>query len=202
MSIHPTAIVHPGARLADGVQVGAYSIIGEHVEIGEGSWIGPHVVVEGHTKIGRDNRIFQFCSIGSEPQDKKYAAEPTRLEIGDGNTIREYVTINRGTADRLKTAVGANCLLMAYVHLAHDCILGNNIVIMKDGKIVQHSKPEDIVLNPANDYVRAFVAHTNPLNVLRGRSLMRPLAECAQRDLAAAIQVEQHQPWGRVPLAR
>ena len=90
MMRHPTAIIHPNARLADDVEVGAYSVIGEHVEIAAGTWIGPHVVVEGHTRIGKANRIFQFCSVGAIPQDKKYAGEPTRLEIGDNNTIREF----------------------------------------------------------------------------------------------------------------
>jgi UDP-N-acetylglucosamine acyltransferase len=94
---HPTAIIHPAAKLADDVQVGAYSIIGEHVEIGAGSKIGPHVVVSGHTQIGKNNEIFQFCSIGEIPQDKKYAGEPTRLEIGDNNVIRECCTFNIGT---------------------------------------------------------------------------------------------------------
>jgi UDP-N-acetylglucosamine acyltransferase len=97
MSIHSTAIVHPRARLGANVEIGAYSIVGEHVEIADDTWIGPHVVIGGHTRIGRDNRIFQFSSIGEMPQDKKYANEPTRLEIGDRNTIREFCTFNCGT---------------------------------------------------------------------------------------------------------
>ncbi|MCX7180578.1 MAG: acyl-[acyl-carrier-protein]--UDP-N-acetylglucosamine O-acyltransferase, partial [Proteobacteria bacterium] len=96
-ALHPTAIIHPGAKLGSQVEVGAYTLIGEHVEIGAGTRIGPHVVVDGHTRIGCDNRIFQFCSIGEVPQDKKYAGEPTRLEIGDRNTIREFCTFNLGT---------------------------------------------------------------------------------------------------------
>src|SRR4051812_39708729 len=95
--IHPTAIVHPGAKLADDVEIGAYTIIGEHVEIGAGTWIGPHVVINGHTRIGSGNRIYQFSSIGEVPQDKKYAGEPTRLEIGNDNLIREFCTLNLGT---------------------------------------------------------------------------------------------------------
>ncbi|HNH89190.1 MAG TPA: acyl-[acyl-carrier-protein]--UDP-N-acetylglucosamine O-acyltransferase, partial [Thiobacillaceae bacterium] len=96
-AIHPTAIVHPGAKLGMDVEIGAYSLIGEHVEIGAGTRIGPHVVINGHTRLGEGNRVFQFCSLGEEPQDKKYAGEPTRLEIGDHNVIREFCTFNTGT---------------------------------------------------------------------------------------------------------
>ncbi len=139
MSIHPTAIVHPGARIAEGVEIGAYSVIGEHVEIGEGTRIGPHVVVEGHTRIGRNNRIFQFCSIGSEPQDKKYAAEPTRLEIGDGNTIREFCSFSTGTVqDGGLTRVGNDNWIMAYVHVAHDCMVGNNTIFANNATLAGH----------------------------------------------------------------
>lgn len=139
MSIHPTAIVHPGARIAEGVEIGAYSVIGEHVEIGEGTRIGPHVVVEGHTRIGRNNRIFQFCSIGSEPQDKKYAAEPTRLEIGDGNTIREFCSFSTGTVqDGGLTRVGNDNWIMAYVHIAHDCQVGNQTTLANNTTLAGH----------------------------------------------------------------
>ena len=139
MKIHPTAIVHPGARLAEGVQVGPYSIIGEHVEIGEGTQIGPHVVIEGHTRIGRDNRIFQFCSIGSEPQDKKYANEPTRLEIGDRNTIREFCSFSTGTVqDGGLTRVGNDNWIMAYVHVAHDCMVGSNTIFANNATLAGH----------------------------------------------------------------
>ena len=136
MTIHPTAIVHPGARLAEGVQVGPYSVIGEHVEIAEGTTIGPHVVVEGHTRIGSNNRIFQFCSIGSEPQDKKYAGEPTRLEIGNGNTIREFCSFSTGTAqDGGLTRVGNDNWIMAYVHVAHDCMVGSNTIFANNATL-------------------------------------------------------------------
>ncbi|WP_079433500.1 acyl-ACP--UDP-N-acetylglucosamine O-acyltransferase [Zoogloea sp. LCSB751] len=139
MTIHPTAIVHPGARLAEGVQVGPYSIIGEHVEIGEGTRIGPHVVIEGHTRIGSDNRIFQFCSLGSEPQDKKYANEPTRLEIGDRNTIREFCSFSTGTVqDGGLTRVGNDNWIMAYVHVAHDCLVGNNTIFANNATLAGH----------------------------------------------------------------
>jgi len=137
--IHPSAIVHAGARLGTGVAVGAYSVIGEHVEIGDGTWIGPHVVVEGHTRIGRENRLFQFSSVGGMPQDKKYAGEPTRLEIGDRNTIREYTTINTGTVqDAGVTRIGSDNWIMAYVHIAHDCQIGSNTIFANNAQIAGH----------------------------------------------------------------
>lgn len=137
--IHPTAIVHTGARLGDNVEVGAYSIIGEHVEIGDGCRIGPHVVIEGHTRIGRDNRIHAFCSIGAAPQDKKYAGEPTRLEIGNRNTVREYCSFNVGTAqDAGVTRVGHDNWIMAYVHIAHDCCVGDNTIFANNATLAGH----------------------------------------------------------------
>ncbi|MEW9898466.1 acyl-ACP--UDP-N-acetylglucosamine O-acyltransferase [Chitinivorax sp. PXF-14] len=137
--IHPTALVAPGAKLADDVKVGAYSVIGEHVEIGAGTEIGPHVVIEGHTRIGRDNRIFQFASLGAAPQDKKYAGEPTRLEIGDRNTIREFCTFNLGTIqDAGVTRVGSDNWIMAYVHVAHDCQLGDQIILANNTTLAGH----------------------------------------------------------------
>ncbi len=115
--IHPTAIIHSGARLAQGVQVGPYAVIGEHVEIGEGTTIGAHAVIVGHTRIGRNNRIFHHATLGEAPQDKKYAGEPTRLEIGDENTIREFCTLNTGTVQDLGvTRMGNMNWIMAYVH--------------------------------------------------------------------------------------
>lgn len=137
--IHPTAIVHPDARLGANVTVGAYSLISEHVEIGENSRIGPHVVIEGHTRIGRDNEIFQFCSLGAVPQDKKYDAEPTRLEIGDRNTIREYCSFNVGTAQDLGvTRVGSDNWIMAYVHIAHDCQVGDHTIFANNATLAGH----------------------------------------------------------------
>lgn len=137
--IHSSAIVDSGARLADNVTVGPYSIVGPDVEIGEGTTIGPHVVIGGPTKIGRDNHIFQFCSIGEDPQDKKYAGESTRLVIGDGNTIREFCTINRGTAqDRGTTELGDENWVMAYVHVAHDCVVGNHTVLANCATLAGH----------------------------------------------------------------
>ncbi|HEY0665987.1 MAG TPA: acyl-ACP--UDP-N-acetylglucosamine O-acyltransferase [Gallionella sp.] len=136
---HPTAIIHPNARLADDVEVGAYSIIGEHVEIAAGSVIGPHVVIDGHTTIGRNNRIFQFSSIGEVPQDKKYKGEPTRLVIGDSNTIRECCTLNLGTTqDKGVTTIGSGNWIMAYVHVAHDCVIGDHNTIANSVQFAGH----------------------------------------------------------------
>jgi len=137
--IHPTAIVHPGAKLAPGVSVGPYSIIGEHVEIGEGTTIGPHVVIEGKTRIGAQNRIFGFSSLGGTPQDKKYAGEPTVLEIGDRNTIREYCTFSCGTVqDAGVTRIGNDNWIMAYVHIAHDCQVGNHVIFANLATLAGH----------------------------------------------------------------
>jgi UDP-N-acetylglucosamine acyltransferase len=137
--IHPSAIVHPGAKLGENVHIGPYSIIGEHVEIGDNTRIGPHVVIEGHTRIGCDNEIFQFCSIGAPPQDKKYDAEPTRLEIGDRNTIREYCSFNVGTAqDAGVTRIGNDNWIMAYVHVAHDCQVGNHTIFANNATLAGH----------------------------------------------------------------
>jgi len=145
--IHPSALVHPAARLAEGVSVGPFSVIGEHVEIGEGTSIGAHAVVTGHTRIGRDNRIFQFTSIGDEPQDKKYAGEPTRLEIGERNTIREFCTVNCGTAqDAGVTRVGNDNWIMAYVHIAHDCVVGDNVVMANCAQLAGHVHVGDWVV--------------------------------------------------------
>ncbi|MFZ1180741.1 MAG: acyl-ACP--UDP-N-acetylglucosamine O-acyltransferase [Herbaspirillum sp.] len=144
--IHPSAIIAPDAQLDASVEVGAYSVIGENVRIGAGTRVGPHVVIDGHTTIGCDNRIFSFASLGSAPQDKKYAGEPTRLEIGDRNTIREFVTFNLGTAqDAGLTRIGSDNWIMAYVHLAHDCQLGNNIILANNATLGGHVHLSDWV---------------------------------------------------------
>ncbi|MHB9118635.1 MAG: acyl-ACP--UDP-N-acetylglucosamine O-acyltransferase [Burkholderiales bacterium] len=137
--IHPTALVHEKAKIAPDVEIGAYSIIGDQVEIGSGTWIGPHVVIQGPTRIGSDNQIFQFASLGERPQDKKYAGEPTQLEIGDRNVIREFCTFNRGTAQDVGiTRVGNDNWIMAYVHLAHDCQVGNNTIFANNAQLAGH----------------------------------------------------------------
>lgn len=156
--IHPTAIVDSNARLGSKVAVGAYSVIGEHVEIGDDSWIGPHVVINGHTRIGQGNRIFQFSSIGEMPQDKKYAGEPTRLEIGDRNTIREFCTLNCGTAqDAGVTRVGSDNWIMAYVHLAHDCQVGNNTIFANNAQLAGHVQVGDFAILGGFTVVHQFV---------------------------------------------
>lgn len=145
--IDDRAVIDPQARLAATVSVGPYSIIGADVEIDEHTWIGPHVVIKGPTRIGRENRIFQFASIGEEPQDKKYGGEPTRLEIGDRNTIREYVTINRGTVqDQGVTRVGSDNWIMAYVHIAHDCSVGNHTILANNASLAGHVRIDDHVI--------------------------------------------------------
>jgi len=156
--IHPSAIIAPGARLAPGVAVGAYAIIGPQVEIGEGTTVGPHVVIEGRTRIGRRNRIWQFASLGAAPQDKKYAGEDTALEIGDGNTIREFVTINRGTAqDAGTTRVGDDNWIMAYVHFGHDCQVGSHTVFANYSALAGHVRVEDWATLGGATLVHQFV---------------------------------------------
>ena len=158
MKIHATALVHAGARLAADVEVGPYSIVGEQVEIGEGSWIGAHVVLDGRLRIGRRNRIFHFASIGAPPQDKKYAGEDTAVEIGDDNTIREYVTMNRGTAlDAGVTRVGNANWIMAYVHFAHDCQIGSNTIFANACQLAGHVTVGDWAIFGATTLVHQFV---------------------------------------------
>lgn len=145
--IHPQAIVSKDAILAEDVEVGPYSIIGEGVEILSGTRIGPHVVIKGPTRIGKDNRIYQFASIGDDPQDKKYGGETTRLEIGDGNTIREGCTINRGTVqDKSVTRIGNHNWIMAYVHIAHDCQIGNHTVFANCATLGGHVIVDDYAI--------------------------------------------------------
>lgn len=137
--IHPTAIIHPHAQLDSSVEVGPYSVIGEHVRIDAGTKVAPHVVIEGHTTIGKNNTFFQFCSIGAAPQDKKYRDEPTKLIIGDGNTIHEFATFHRGTTqDEGITRVGNDNWIMAYVHIAHDCVLGDHIIMANNATLAGH----------------------------------------------------------------
>ena len=137
--IHSTAIIDPSAELADDVEVGPYTVIEANVQIGSGTSIGPHVVIKGPTKIGRDNRIKQFASIGEEPQDLKYAGQPTELIIGDRNTVSEYVTMNRGTVeDSGVTTVGSDNLFMTSAHVAHDCIIGDHCILANAVALAGH----------------------------------------------------------------
>jgi len=145
--IDASAIISPDAHLAEDVEVGPFTVIGPGVEIGPRCWIGPHVVINGQTTMGADNRIFQYASIGASPQDKKYAGAPTRLVIGNRNVFREFCTINRGaTADHGLTSIGDDNLFMAYTHVAHDCILGNNIIIVNYAGIAGHVELGDWVI--------------------------------------------------------
>jgi UDP-N-acetylglucosamine acyltransferase len=145
--IHPTAQIDPEATIGANVSIGAYSVIGAEVEIGDGTAIGPHVVIEGPTRIGRDNRISQFASIGNAPQDKKWEGERTELVIGDRNLIREFVTINRGTGDGGGvTRIGDDNWLLAYVHIAHDCQVGNHVVFSNYSALAGHVHIGDWVI--------------------------------------------------------
>src|SRR3954463_5227672 len=156
--IHSTAIVDRGARLAGDVTVGPYSVIGPKVQIGEGTWIGAHVVLDGRLRIGRNNKIFHFSSLGAPPQDKKYAGEDTGVEIGDDNTIREYVTINRGTAlDAGVTRLGNENWIMAYVHFAHDCQIGNKTIFANACQLAGHVIVGDWAIFGATTLVHQFV---------------------------------------------
>ena len=137
--IDPTAIIDSKAELDTNVSIGPFSVIGADVKIGAGTVIGSHVVIKGPTSIGTDNRIYQFTSIGEDPQDKKYAAEITRLEIGDRNTIREYTSMHRGTKqDRSLTKIGSDNLFMAYTHVAHDCIIGDHVIMANGASLAGH----------------------------------------------------------------
>jgi UDP-N-acetylglucosamine acyltransferase len=145
--IHATALIDPSAKIGADVSIGAYSIVGAGVEIGDRSWIGPHVVIEGITRIGCDNRIFQFASIGAEPQDKKFHGERSELVIGDRNVIREFTTLNRGTSDGGNaTRIGDDNWIMAYVHIAHDCQVGNQVVFANNATLAGHVEVGDYVI--------------------------------------------------------
>lgn len=155
--IDPHAIVDPGARIAPDVVIGPFTVVGDGVEIGPGCRIGPHVVIKGPTRIGRDNQIFQFASIGEAPQDKKYGGEPTRLEIGDRNIFRESVSIHRGTVNGGGvTRVGNDNLIMIGVHIAHDCRVGNHTIFANSATLAGHVTIEDHVILGGSTLVRQF----------------------------------------------
>jgi len=157
-TIHPTALVDTRAELDDSVEVGPYSIIGAHVRIGAGTRIGPHCVIEGHTTIGRDNRIFQFVSLGSDNQDKKYKGEPCELVIGDRNTIREYSTYHIGTVQGGGvTRLGNDNWMMAYTHLAHDCVVGDHCIFANNAQLAGHVVVGDWVILGGYTVVHQFV---------------------------------------------
>ena len=187
MSIYPLAYVHPDARIGKDVTIEPFATIYADVEIGEGTWIGPNAVLMDGARIGKKCRIFPGAVISAIPQDLKFAGEHTTAEVGDGTTIRECVTINRGTADRLKTAVGSNCLLMAYVHLAHDCILGNNIVIANSVNLAGHVTIDDWAILEGNVAVQQFI-HIGAHSFIAGASLVRknvpPFVKAAREPLS------------------
>ena len=156
--IHPTAIVAHGARLARGVSVGPYCVIGAEVEVGEETWVGSHVVLDGRMRIGRRNRIFHFASLGAPPQDKKYADEPTSVEIGDGNTIREYVTISRGTVQDVGvTRLANDNWIMAYSHIAHDCQVASHTIFANGVQLAGHVSVGEWVILGGMTLVHQFV---------------------------------------------
>ena len=145
--IHATAVISDKASIADGVEIGPYSIIGDDVQIGAGTRVGSHVVINGPTTIGDDNHIYQFASVGDDPQDKKYADEPTKLIIGDRNTIREYCTMSRGTIqDEGVTRLGDDNWIMAYVHIAHDCVIGDKCILANNATLAGHVHVGDWVI--------------------------------------------------------
>ncbi len=147
MSIHPTAVVHPGVELGPDVEIGPYTIIEDRVMIGANSRIGPHVVIKPFTSVGENCRIYQFASVGEEPQDLKYKGEETHLVIGDNNVIREYVTLNRGTAGGGGvTRLGDNNVILSYAHVAHDCIIGNNVIMSNCATLAGHIVIEDFAV--------------------------------------------------------
>lgn len=146
VSIHPTAVVEPGAQIGVDVAIGPYSIVGANVKIGDGSSLGSHVVIEGHTTIGQNNQFFAFTAIGGEPQSVSYKGEPTETRIGDNNVFRENITVNRGTAgDDGVTSIGNNNLFMAYVHIAHDCRLGSELLFSNNASLAGHVQVGDYV---------------------------------------------------------
>ncbi|MDO4905051.1 MAG: acyl-ACP--UDP-N-acetylglucosamine O-acyltransferase [Lautropia sp.] len=157
MLIHPTAVIDPSAELDSSVRVGPYAVIGAQVRLGAGTTVAAHAQIDGPATIGRDNRLYPFCAVGGNPQDKKYAGEPTKLEIGDDNDIREFVTINRGTVqDSGVTRVGSHNLLMAYVHVAHDCVIGDHAILANTTNLGGHVRIGDWAILGGNSQVHQF----------------------------------------------
>lgn len=167
--IHPTAVVHPKATIHPSVQIGPYAVIGEHVSIGAGSVVDAHVVIDGHTSIGIENRFYPGAAIGLAPQDLKYQGAASLVEIGDRNTFREYVTVNRATSEGEKTIIGHDNLLMAYVHVAHNCVLANNIIIANSVAIAGHVEIESRAVIGGMLGIHQFV-HIGKMAMLGGMS--------------------------------
>jgi UDP-N-acetylglucosamine acyltransferase len=183
-SVHPTAVVDPRAQLAEGVTVGPYAVIGPEVQIGAGSRIGPHVVLDGRVRMGSGNRIFPGACIGLEPQDLKYSGAPTEVVLGDDNTIRECVTINRATAEGEQTRLGSGNLLMAYSHLGHNCVLGDRIVIANGVAVAGHVVIDDRAVIGGMLGIHQFV-HIGTLAMVGGMSRI-------DRDVPPYMTVEGH----------
>jgi UDP-N-acetylglucosamine acyltransferase len=186
MSISKLASIHPDARIGKDVTIEPFATVYGDVTIGDGTWIGPNCTLMDGARIGSKCRIFPGAVISAIPQDLKFSGEITTAEVGDGSTIRECVTINRGTADRGKTAVGSNCLLMAYVHLAHDCIIGNNVVIANSVNVAGHVTIDDWAILEGNVAVQQFI-HIGAHSFIAGASLVRknvpPFVKAAREPL-------------------
>lgn len=187
MSIHSLSVVHPDAKIGSGVSIGPFSFVEADVELGDGCQIGPNVTIYAGSRLGKNVKVFPGAVIGGEPQDLKFAGEYTTTHIGDGSTIREYVTVNRGTAAAGKTVVGKNCLIMAYAHIAHDCILGNNIVIANNVNLAGHVELEDYVIIEGQVGVQQFV-RIGKHSFIAGGSLVRksvpPYVRAAREPLS------------------
>ena len=189
--IHPTAIISDKAVIADDVEIGAYSIIGDGVEIGSNTWIGPHVVINGPTKIGTGNKIFQFCSIGDETQHTSEQKNVSSLTIGDNNTFRECCTINRGSDQGVnETRIGSNNFIMAYVHVAHDCIVGNNIIFANNASLAGHVIVEDFAILGGFTGIHQFCRV--------GSHVMTGIATISFKDIPPYLMVSGNtaQPYG------
>jgi UDP-N-acetylglucosamine acyltransferase len=190
--IHATAIVHPNAQIGDQVSIGPYAVIGEHVKIGDGTWIGPHSVIEGWTTIGRENKIYQFASVGAEPQDLKFHGEQTTLTLGDRNLVREFVTIHRGTEDGGgKTVIGSDSLFMAYSHVAHDCQIGNHVILANAATLAGHVEIDDFAILGGLTAVHQFVRVGSHVMVSGGSMVAQdvPPFTIAQGDRAKTIGI-------------
>jgi UDP-N-acetylglucosamine acyltransferase len=192
--IHNTAIVHEKARLGEGVEIGPYAIIGEHVIIGAGTRVGPHAVIEGWTEIGRDNRIFQFASVGADPQDLKYRGEKSLLRIGDRNVVREFVTLHRGTVDGGgETVIGSDNLFMAYSHVAHDCVLGDRVIMANGATLAGHVRIDDFAILGGLCAVHQFTRVGCHVMVSGGSMVAQdiPPYTIAQGDRAKTVGINQ-----------
>ena len=183
-AIHPTAVVDPAAHLGAGVEIGPYAVIGPDVVLGDGCRIGPHVVIEGRVRLGRGNRVFPGACIGQEPQDLKYAGDPTEVVIGDDNTIRECVTINRATSGEERTQLGSGNLLMAYSHIGHNCLLGDRIVIANGVAVAGHVVIGDRAVIGGVLGIHQFV-HIGAMAMVGGMSRI-------DRDVPPFMMVEGH----------